>query len=73
MLLAYGERDHTVPRAIVEASYAKEKRNAGVTELVEVEGRGHALTIDSGWEEVARIALDFAARFVSSDIPVAAV
>ena len=73
MLLVYGERDHTVPRAIVEASYAKEKRNAGVTELVEVEGRGHSLTIDSGWEEVARIALDFAARFVSSDIPVAAV
>ena len=73
MLLVYGERDHTVPRAIVEASYAKEKRNAGVTELVEVEGRGHALTIDSDWEEVARIALDFAARFVSSDIPVAAV
>ena len=57
----------------MEASYAKEKRNAGVTELVEVEGRGHALTIDSGWEEVARIALDFAARFVSSDTPAAAV
>jgi pimeloyl-ACP methyl ester carboxylesterase len=64
MLLVYGERDHTVPRAIVKASYAKEKGNAGVTELVEVEGRGHALTIDSGWEGVARIALDFAARFV---------
>jgi pimeloyl-ACP methyl ester carboxylesterase len=73
MLLMYGEHDHTVPRAIVEASYAKQKRNAGVTELVEVEGRGHALTIDSGWEAVAQIALDFAAKFVSSDLARAAV
>ena len=63
MLLVYGERDHTVPRTIVEASYAKEKRNAGVTELVEVEGRGHALTIDSGWREVADTALAFVKRF----------
>lgn len=73
MLLVYGERDHTVPRAIVESSYGKEKRNAAVTELVGVDGRGHALTIDSGWEDVARIALDFAARFVSSDVPTAVV
>jgi pimeloyl-ACP methyl ester carboxylesterase len=73
MLLVYGERDHTVPRAIVEASYAKQERNASETELVEVEGRGHSLTIDSGWEAVARIALDFAARFVPSDVPAAAV
>ncbi len=64
MLLVYGEHDHTVPRAIVKASYNKEKRNPGITELAEIEGRGHALTIDSGWEAVAQTALDFVARFV---------
>lgn len=64
MLLVYGEHDHTVPRAIVKASYNKEKRNPGVTELAEAEGRGHALTIDSGWESVAQTALGFVNRFV---------
>ena len=64
MLLVYGEHDHTVPHAVVKASYNKEKRNPGVTELAEIEGRGHALTIDSGWERVAQTALEFVNRFV---------
>jgi non-heme chloroperoxidase len=64
MLLLYGEHDHTVPRAIVKASFKKEKRNAAVTELAEVKGRGHALTIDAGWEDVARTSLEFVRRFV---------
>jgi len=64
MLLVYGELDHTVPKAIVKASYDKQKKNPGVTELVEMEGRGHALTIDGRWQEVARTALEFVARFV---------
>jgi non-heme chloroperoxidase len=64
MLLLYGEHDHTVPRAVVKASYNKEKRNPGVTELAEVPGRGHALTIDSGWQSVAETALAFVGRFV---------
>ena len=64
LLIVYGEHDHTVPRAIARASYNKEKRNPGVTEIVELKGRGHALTIDSGWEAVAQTALDFVTRFV---------
>jgi pimeloyl-ACP methyl ester carboxylesterase len=64
LLLIYGEHDHTVPRAIAKASFKKEKRNPGVTELVEMKGRGHALTIDSGWQEVADTALAFVQRFV---------
>jgi non-heme chloroperoxidase len=64
MLLVYGENDHTVPKAIVKASYNREKRNPGVTELVEMKGRGHAITIDSGWQEVADTALAFIRRFV---------
>ena len=64
LLVIYGEHDHTVPKAIAKASFKKEKRNPGVTELVEMKGRGHALTIDSGWQEVADTALAFVQRFV---------
>jgi pimeloyl-ACP methyl ester carboxylesterase len=64
MLIVSGEKDHTVPRAIAEASYNKQKRNPDVTEFVEIAGRGHALTIDSGWREVADTALAFVQRFV---------
>ncbi|MFE2429449.1 alpha/beta hydrolase [Streptomyces sp. NPDC059373] len=64
LLLISGEKDHTVPWAITNASYKKQQRNASVTEITEVEGRGHALTIDSGWKEVADTALAFVRRFV---------
>jgi len=65
MLIVSGEKDHTVPPAICKADYKIQKKNPGVTELVEMPGRGHALTIDSGWREVADTALAFVARFVS--------
>ncbi len=64
LLVIFGEKDHTVPKAIAKASFNKEKRNPGVTEFVEMKGRGHALTIDSGWREVADTALAFVRRFV---------
>ena len=64
MLVISGEKDHTVPRAIAEASFKKQKKNADTTEFVEIPGRGHALTIDSGWREVCDTALDFVRRFV---------
>jgi hypothetical protein len=35
-----------------------------VTDFLEFEGRGHALTIDSGWREVAERTLGFVQRFV---------
>jgi len=59
-----GEKDHTVPWAIANASYKQQKKNPGVTEIVEMKGRGHALVIDSGWREVADKALGFVQRFV---------
>jgi non-heme chloroperoxidase len=65
MLIVSGQKDHTVPNAISEAAYKKQKKNPGVTEFVEIKGRGHALTIDSGWREVADTALAFVTRFVS--------
>ena len=64
LLIVSGEKDHTVPWAIANASYKKQKRNQGVTEIVEMPNRGHALTIDSGWREVADTALAFVRRFV---------
>jgi pimeloyl-ACP methyl ester carboxylesterase len=64
LLILSGERDHTVPWAIANAAFKKQKRNEGVTEIAEVEGRGHSLTIDGGWREVADRALAFVRRFV---------
>jgi non-heme chloroperoxidase len=64
LLIISGEKDHTVPWAISNASYKKQKRNLGITEIVEMAGRGHALVIDSGWCEVADTALGFLNRNV---------
>ena len=64
LLIISGEKDNTVPWAIANASYKKQRRNRGVTEIVEVKNRGHALTIDHGWREVADTALGFVRRFV---------
>jgi len=63
LLIISGEQDHTVPPAISNASYKKQKRNKGVTEIKELKGRGHSLTIDHGWREVAETALAFVQRF----------
>jgi non-heme chloroperoxidase len=59
LLIMDGEKDNTVPWAIANASYKKQARNKAVTEIVEVPNRGHSLTIDNGWREVADIALEF--------------
>jgi pimeloyl-ACP methyl ester carboxylesterase len=64
MLMVSGEKDNIAPRAISQAAYKKQLKNPGITEFVEVPGRGHALTIDSGWREVADLALAFVQRFV---------
>lgn len=64
LLIVSGDQDHTVPWSIANASFGKQKRNAGVTEIVKVPGRGHSLTIDRGSGEVAQVALDFIDRFV---------
>ena len=64
LLIISGEKDHTVPWAIANATYKKQARNDSVTEITEIPNRGHALTIDSGWREVADTALRFIKRFV---------
>jgi non-heme chloroperoxidase len=64
LLIISGEKDHTVPWAIANSSYKHQSKNENVTEIIEMPGRGHSLTIDSGWEEVAGAALAFVKRFV---------
>jgi pimeloyl-ACP methyl ester carboxylesterase len=63
MLVISGEKDHTVPHAIASASFRLQKRNASPTEFREIPNRGHSLTIDSGWREVAQVALEFVDRY----------
>jgi pimeloyl-ACP methyl ester carboxylesterase len=63
LLIMEGEKDHTVPWAIANAAYKRQRRNPAVTEIVKIPNRGHALTIDRGWREVAQTALDFVKRF----------
>ena len=64
LLIIDGEKDHTVPWAIANASYKRQSRNEAVTEIKKIPNRGHSLTIDAGWREVAQVALDFVRRFV---------
>ncbi len=62
LLIISGEYDHTVPWAIAHASYKQQEKNPGVTEIHEIPGRGHSLTIDHGWHDVAETALTFIAQ-----------
>jgi non-heme chloroperoxidase len=66
LLIISGEKDNTVPPAVANAAFERQRRNPGVTELVELSGRGHSLTIDGGWPEVADAALRFVERFAHS-------
>jgi non-heme chloroperoxidase len=63
LLIIEGEKDHTVPWAIANAAYKLQRRNPAVTEIVKIPNRGHSLTIDHGWRQVAQTALSFVKRF----------
>jgi pimeloyl-ACP methyl ester carboxylesterase len=67
LLILDGEKDHTVPWAIANAAYKLQKRNPSTTEIEKMPNRGHALTIDHGWQEVAQTALAFVSRFVPAN------
>jgi pimeloyl-ACP methyl ester carboxylesterase len=73
LLLIMGGRDHTVPEAITEATMKQYRHSSAVTELVELADRGHSLTIDAGWREVAETCLSWLAgqRLLPSDQPAA--
>ncbi|MWB97172.1 alpha/beta hydrolase [Agromyces seonyuensis] len=67
LLLIGGAADHTVPPAITNASYKIQSRNPGITEEILIPDRGHSLTIDHGWREVADEALAFVQRHAPAD------
>lgn len=62
LLIISGENDHTVPWEIANASFKRQKKNPGLTEITQMPSRGHSLTIDHGWQEVAETALAFINR-----------
>ena len=53
LLLIAGGQDHTVPEVITKATAKQYRHSTAVTDLIEFPDRGHSLTIDSGWREVA--------------------
>jgi esterase/lipase len=53
LLLIMGGKDHTVPEAITKSTLKQYRHSSAVTDLLEFEDRGHSLTIDAGWREVA--------------------
>ena len=57
LLLTMGDKDHTVPKAITKSTLKQYRDSGAVTDLVEFADRGHSLTIDSGWHEVAEACL----------------
>ncbi|HET7485243.1 MAG TPA: alpha/beta hydrolase [Solirubrobacterales bacterium] len=63
LLVFTGGDDHAVPPAMSRAAFKIQSRNPGITEHVEMPDRGHSLTIDHGWREVAEKARDFIKRF----------
>jgi non-heme chloroperoxidase len=68
LLIIEGERDHTVPWAMANAAFKRQRRNPGLTEIVKIPNRGHSLTIDHGWPEVAQTALDFLMRVAPPEV-----
>jgi non-heme chloroperoxidase len=69
MLLVSGEKDNTVPWELVSAAFERQRRNSGITEIAQMENRGHSLTIDSGWRDVAEVARYFVEQHVRARVP----
>jgi non-heme chloroperoxidase len=62
LMIIEGGEDHTVPPAIAKAQYKLQKKNPGNTEFHKIPARGHSLTIDGGWQDVAEVAHEFLKR-----------
>ena len=59
LLLIAGGNDHTVPEVITKATAKQYRHSTAVTDVIEFPDRGHSLTIDGGWREVATTALEW--------------
>lgn len=72
MLVISADKDNTVPRKMSHGSFLRQERNEEPTEFLELPNRGHALTIDSGWQDVADAALEFIRKHLLLDAPLPA-
>jgi pimeloyl-ACP methyl ester carboxylesterase len=70
LLLMSGKDDHTVPDVTTRSTLKQYRDSSAVTELKQFAGRGHSLTIDSGWREVADATLEWLAPITGHDAPV---
>ncbi|MQY28932.1 alpha/beta hydrolase [Nocardia aurantia] len=61
LLLIAGGQDHTVPEVITKATLKQYRHTDAPTELLEFSDRGHSLTVDHGWPEVADACLTWLA------------
>ncbi|HEY1674075.1 MAG TPA: alpha/beta hydrolase [Streptosporangiaceae bacterium] len=59
LLITAGGNDHTVPASISTSTRKQYHKSPAITDLIEFHDRGHSLTIDHGWREVAQAALDW--------------
>lgn len=59
LLLVSGTADHTVPDVVTRSTLKQYRDSTAVTHLKQFEGRGHSLTIDAGWKEVADAVLEW--------------
>lgn len=57
LLLIAGAEDHIVPTVLVRSALKRYRGSGAVTEFKEFARRGHSLTIDSGWREIAEYCL----------------
>jgi len=61
LLLISGTADHTVPDVTTRSTLKQYRDSSATTELQQFQGRGHSLTIDSGWRDVAEAVLTWLA------------
>ena len=62
LLLMTGGKDHTVPEAVVRSTLKQYRHSEALTDITEFPDKGHSLTIDNGWREVADTALTWLRR-----------
>jgi pimeloyl-ACP methyl ester carboxylesterase len=61
LLLTSGTEDHTVPLKVTKEVFEMYSKGTADTEFHVFEGKGHSLTIDSGWKDVADVTLNWLA------------
>ncbi|WP_051683499.1 alpha/beta hydrolase [Blastococcus sp. URHD0036] len=69
LLLMAGGQDHTVPASITRSTRKQYRHSDALTHIHEFPDRGHSLTLDAGWREVADVALDWLTRHGTNDTP----